>query len=96
METFPLVIVGIIIGLILLGILVIVTLQRKGESKTREINYRAFFILGITFFPLGIIYEIVFYISNTKVFLILGLVFIATGLSYFAIGLGNKDKWKKP
>ena len=96
METFPLVIVGIIIGLILLGILVIVTLRRKGGNKPREINYRAFFILGITFFPLGIIYEIVFYISNTKVFLILGLVFIAMGLSHFAIGLGNKDKWKKP
>jgi len=44
---------------------------------------------------LGIIYEIVFFVSGTKVFLVLGIAFIGMGLSYIAIGLGNRDKWKK-
>ena len=95
MNEFPLVIVGIIVGLILVGILVAMTLKRKREVNSGETNYRALFILGITFFPLGIIYEIVFFVSGTKVFLILGLSFIAMGLSYLAIGLANRDKWKK-
>jgi len=93
MNEFPLVIVGIIAGLILVGILVAMTLKRKKEGKSGETNYRALFVLGITFFSLGIIYEIVFFVSGTTVFLVLGLAFIAMGLSYLAIGLGNRDKW---
>ena len=95
MNEFPLVIVGIIVGLILVGILVAMTLKKKREVKSGGTNYRALFVLGITFLPLGIIYEIVFFISDTKVFLVLGLSFIAMGISYIAIGLGNRDKWKK-
>ena len=94
MNEFPWVIVGIIVGLILIGILVAMTLKRKREGKSGETNYRAFFILGVTLFPLGIIYEIVFFVSGTKVFLILGLAFIAMGLSYVAIGLANRNKWR--
>jgi len=95
MANIPLVMLGISIGLILVGILVVVALRRKRVGETRETNYRAFFILGVTFFPLGIIYQIVFFVSGTIVFLVLGVSFIAMGLSYLAIGLGNRDKWKK-
>ena len=56
--------------------------------------YRTFFILGIAFLPLGILYEIVFFISGTMVFLVLGLAFIAMGIPYLAIGLANRDKWE--
>ena len=95
MNELPLVIAGIILGLILIGLLIAFFLRRKREGKLRETNYRAFFILGITFLPLGIIYEIVFFVSDTKVFLVLCLSFIAMGISYIAIGLANRDKWKK-
>ena len=91
MNGFPLVIAG----LILVGILIAITLKKKKEGKSGESNYRALFILGVTFFPLGIIYEIVFFMSDTTVFLVLGLAFIAMGTSYLAIGLGNRDKWKR-
>ena len=95
MNTYPFVIIGIIVGLILVGILVVFALKKKKGEKSQGTNYRALFILGICFLPLGIIYNIVFFTSGTKVFLVLGIAFIGMGLSYLAIGLGNRDKWKK-
>ena len=95
MNGFPLVIAGIIAGLILVVLLIAITFKRKREGKFKEINYKAFFILGITFLLLGIIYEIVFFASGTKVFLVLGIAFIGLVLSYIAIGLSNRDKWEK-
>ncbi|MFC1873686.1 hypothetical protein ACFLYX_00100 [Chloroflexota bacterium] len=95
MNISPFVIIGIVVGLILVGILAVIALRKHEEGKSKETDYRAFFILGISFLPLGIIYEIVFFVSGTKVFLVLGIAFIGMGISYLAIGLGNKDKWKK-
>ena len=94
MNGFPWIIIGIAIGLILTGILVVVTLKIKKEGYSKGTDYRAFFTLGISFLALGIIYEIVLLVSCTKVFLVLGIVFIGLGISYLAIGLGNKDKWQ--
>jgi hypothetical protein len=95
MSEFPLIVAGIVVGLIILGLFVFVALRRRKETKPGETNYRDFFVLGITFLPLGIIYEIVFFVSGNTVFLVLGLAFVALGLSYLAIGLKNRDKWKK-
>ena len=95
MNTSPFVIIGIVVGLILVVILAVFALKKNKEGKSKGTDYRAFFILGISFLPLGIIYEIVFFVSGTKVFLVLGIAFIGIGLSYLAIGLGNRDKWKK-
>ena len=86
------IIIGIVTGLILTGILAIVLLRKRRQEKTKEINYRAFFILGISFLSLGIIYEIVFLAADRQVFLALGLPFIAIGLSYTAISLANRNK----
>ena len=96
MNEFPWVIVGIIVGLVVVGALVLWMLwRRKKGGKPQEPNYRAFLIMGIAFIPAGVIYEVVFFISGTKVFLVLGLAFIAMGLSYLAVGLANRDKWEK-
>ena len=70
-------------------------LEKEKGSKTQEPDYRAFFIMGITLFPLGVIYESVFVISGTKVFLVPGLAFMGMGLSYLAVGLANRDKWRE-
>ena len=95
MNTLPMIIIGIVLGVILIGILVVVTLMRKRKVTSKGTNYRACFILGISFLALGIIYGIVFLSSGTKAFLPLGIAFIGLGLSYIAIGLSNRDKWKK-
>ena len=94
MGTFPFVLIGICIGLILVGILAVFIWKKSKEGKAKGTGYRVLFILGITFLPLGIIYEIVFFTSGTKVFLVLGIAFVGMGLSYLAISLGNRYKWK--
>lgn len=95
MNTLPLIIIGVVAGLILIGVLVVLLLKGKREGPSKETNYRAIYILGTIFSPLGIIYLIIFFVSDKAVFLVLGLSFIGMGLSYLAIGLKNKDKWKK-
>lgn len=74
---------SIIIGLIIIGFLVVLFVQfKKGKYKP---NYRLFFILGIAWAPLGM----VFYITTKN------LGFFAMGLIFLIIGLVNKDKWEE-
>ena len=73
-----------IIAFITLLIGVIVT---KNIKENSEIDYRTFFILGICFFPLGIIAIVT---KNPGFIGISGLV-----LTYIIIGLANRNKWKK-
>jgi hypothetical protein len=51
----------------------------KSKPQQRKVNYRAFFILGITFFPIGIA-------TANPAFMTLGLVFLA-------ISLKNRENW---
>jgi hypothetical protein len=77
----------IVLGvLILLGVIAAIVAY-KNKGKKHETDYYAFFVMGICFIPLGIIFMST---GNTafSFFFILGLV-------YLAIGLANKDKWKK-
>jgi len=56
------------------------------RKQKYELNYRLFFIFGIIWFPLGI----VFYNTTKNIgFLIMGLIFLI-------IGIVNKEKWKEP
>jgi hypothetical protein len=87
MEALILVIVGIIAILVLLGIIILVVLKRKQDEKYEEPDYQVFFIMGISFLPLGI----VFTIAIGPAF----IGFIGIGICYMAIGLTNKEKWKK-
>jgi hypothetical protein len=78
----------IIALLLILGfILTIVFLKKQKENKYVEPDYQAFFIMGISFLPIGF----VFIITINPAF----ISFLAIGLCYIAIGLANKDKWKK-
>jgi len=68
-------------------ILAIVILKKKRGGKAQEPNYRALFIIGISFLPMGIIF-----------ITIIGPAFIgftAMGLIFLIIGAANKDKWDK-
>jgi heme/copper-type cytochrome/quinol oxidase subunit 2 len=69
-----------IAGVILL-LLAVFLWKLKRQGWKHEPDYRTFFIIGITWLPLGIILDF-------PVFYILGLV-------YLAIGLANRDKWKE-
>ena len=79
----------ILVVLVILGISVIyAALKNKREGKSFETDYCAFFILGISFLPLGFVFSIV--TENPGMFGMSGL-----GLVYMFIGLANRDKWKK-
>ena len=73
----------VIIGLIL----TLVLLKKKKEGKMGEPNYQVFFILGILWMPIGIIFMM-------TINLVLGIAFLGLGVSYLGIGLANRDKWK--
>jgi len=78
-SLITLVILTIGILILLLGF-IIYKFRVKG-GKQREPDYRVFFILGITWIPLGVALDM-------PVFYILGIV-------YMAIGLANREKWSK-
>lgn len=69
----------IIIGAIVLLLLVGLYIYSKKAGKRTTPNFRVFFILGITWLPLGIA-------TDNPAFYVLGIVFMI-------IGLANKDKW---
>ncbi len=70
--------IPVIVGIALLLILFMVVAASRGKEKMVP-NYRAMFVLGICFMPIGIA-------SDSSAFLPLGIVFML-------VGLKNKDKW---
>jgi Na+/H+ antiporter NhaD/arsenite permease-like protein len=82
MSAFPIVAVMIALTVVLLVVLLAVAFvvyRRKGERP--EPDYRVFFILGITWLPLGIATENPAFWGMGAVFLIVSLV--------------NRDKWRE-
>lgn len=68
---------GMIIALLVVGV-AIFYLKKETEYKP---DYRVFFILGVTWLPLGIATD------NTA--------FLGLGAVFFVLGLANRDKWKE-
>jgi len=80
--------VAILIVTVLIGVVTIYLFKiKKKEWFTEETDYRVFFILGISFLPMGIIFTS----TVSPAF----ISFIGLGICYMAIGLANRDKWKK-
>ena len=69
-------------------IFIVVMLKKKKEGKMGEPNYQVFFVLGILWMPIGIVFMM-------TINLVIGVAFLGLGISYLAIGLANRDKWKK-
>lgn len=89
MSTIPIIMIGILLIMIFVLIITVVWVKKKGnKEKNKEIDYRAFFIMGISFLPLGIV--LTFVVGNPGFIGFMGL-----GIAYIAIGLANKDKWDK-
>jgi hypothetical protein len=78
----------IIAGLLtLIGLVVLLfLLKKRGKGAMEELDYRAFFILGIVFTPMGIVLSVI------VTWALMGIT--ALGVMYLIIGLANRDKWK--
>ena len=76
MATIILITIGV---LALIGLMVALIAAKKG--KKIEHDYRTFFIIGLTWIPLGIA-------TDNNAFTISGIIFMIWGIS-------NKKKWKK-
>jgi hypothetical protein len=76
MTNLSLPIFSFVFGLLLA--LFIVFLLGKKEFKP---DYRTLFMLGIVWFPLGIILD--------------NFLFFIIGMAYLVIGLANKEKWRE-
>ena len=87
MNGLILVLIVILALALIVGIIfAIFVLKKKKEGTYKEPDYRAFFIMGICFLPMGIIF------TTTLNPGFIG--FIVLGIAYMTIGLANKDKWK--
>ena len=85
----------ILISLLIVAILVVIGLvltfvvyKKKKEGKMKETNYQVFFMIGIIWLPVGVVFMITI---NSAI----GIAFMAMGIVYMAIGLANRDKWEK-
>ena len=74
-------VLSLIIGIAVLAVLFAVIFIYRNKGQKIKPDYRVFFILGITWLPLGIA-------TDNPGFLGMGAVFMA-------IGLANRSKWKK-
>ena len=83
----PWILVSIAVVVVILAILVVLIYKKKGWK--RKVDYRSYFNMGIIWFPLGIVFYLIFKS-------VVGLWFLFMGLVYLAIGLKNKEKWGKP
>jgi ABC-type xylose transport system permease subunit len=90
---FPL--IAIIILLIITTIAVVMTIlifRRQREGKQVQVDYRAFFIMGLIFTPIAAAYMIICFILGLPFFS--GLPLLILGILYLIISLPNRDKWK--
>ncbi len=83
------VIVLLFIGLLLIFLLI---LMRIKAIQRKEINYRIFFILGMVFIPIGIIWIVL--TSLVDNLFVLGIPCLLIGVAFLAAGLTNRDKWR--
>jgi hypothetical protein len=94
MSELPWIFVVTLAILIVVGILlVLVVWKRKKAGKLEEPNYRAFFVMGIIWFPAGIVFMFISFLLDIP--FVIGMPLFVMGLIYVIVGLANRDKWKK-
>ena len=78
--------------LVLVGVVALVLIwKRRRDGKPSEPNYRAFFMMGTVWFPVGLASMIIFLFLDVS--FVVGLPLLAMGVIYLSIGLANRDKW---
>ena len=75
---------------ILMGIIVaLIVRKKKRDEKLEKANYRAFFIMGITWVPFSIVLMIIAFILQIPFYM--GIPLLAIGLVYLLVGFKNRD-----
>ena len=78
--------------LVLSGVAALVLIwRRRRDGKPSEPNYRALFMMGTVWFPVGLASMIIFLFLDVS--FVVGLPLLAMGVIYLSIGLANRDKW---
>lgn len=86
---FAYILIGVLIGVIVIGVAIALLFrERKKEGVKKEVDYQAFFSVGIVFLFAGIPLAI-----STKNPGLLGIS--ALGAFYIILGLQHKDEWKR-
>jgi hypothetical protein len=77
-----------VLGLSLTGLAIgLLVLKKRRSGDQKAVNYRAFFVIGITFLPAGVALSAS--TGNSGFFGMSGM-----GVAFLAIGLMNREKWK--
>jgi hypothetical protein len=94
MSPLLIILIAIVAVLVITGILLVFLLWKRQKDGTRmETDYRAFFIMGVIFFPIGVAMMIIYFLADLP--FVIALPFVVLGLVYLVISLNNRDKWKK-
>ena len=94
MIELPILFTSLLVVMISLGIIfVFIVLKQKKQEKYEESNYYAFFVMGIVWAPVGIIYMIATMTISEEIPFILGIPLFSMGLIYLIIGSNHRDKW---
>jgi hypothetical protein len=77
-----------VLGFSLTGLAIgLLVLKKRRSGDQKAVNYRAFFVIGITFLPAGVALSAS--TGNSGFFGMSGM-----GAAFLAIGLMNREKWK--
>jgi uncharacterized iron-regulated membrane protein len=93
MDAGMIVIVLLILSILVGVLLILIAYWKRKRLEPIETNYRAFYIMGIVLLPAGIVFSII--ALSFGIPFIVGLPLLGLGAVYIAIGLSNRDKWKK-
>ncbi len=86
------IILSILVGVVVIGLLVAFLVWNKKGKVKHETDYYGFFVMGAVWTAIGVPMTIFNVIRGD--YPTLGF-FLWLGVVYLAIGLANKDKWKK-
>ena len=94
MEIVQIITIIILAVLMVAGAIVaLLVLRRSREGKSSEPNYYAFFIMGVSFIPIGVIWIAVS--LTLDISFVAGIPFLGLGVTYLIFGLANRDKWRE-
>jgi len=86
-----LVIFAIVLVVGIVAKLLLSKMQEKGEAE--KTDYQVFFVLGISFFPIGLVFMILAVTSDFPI--AVGIPLFVMGIFYLILGLSNRNKWKR-
>ena len=81
------IVISLLVISILLGILLLVVWKKRKPKDEKEVDYQAFFVMGISFIGMGTVFAAAI---NPGFLGITALVFV-----YMILGMLNRDNWKK-